>query len=80
MSLTPESERVQATLANGRADQPHHQHRSYAALVDHLKQNDEHLWDDMPLPSVADPNDSNLVRPMTLLDSCQRAQPGPGVS
>ena len=38
MNLTPECERVQETLANGRADQPHHYHRSYAALISHLKE------------------------------------------
>ena len=74
MSLTPESERIQATLENGRADQPHYHHRSYAALVSHLMENDEHLWTNIPVPSVADPNDSNLLRPKTLLDCCQCAQ------
>ena len=74
MSLIPESERVQATLANGRADQPHYQHRSYAALVSHLMENDENLWTNIPVPSIADPNDSNLLKPKTLLDCCQYAQ------
>ena len=74
MSLTPESERVQETLANGRADQPHYHHRSYDALISHLLENDEHLWDNLPVPSVADPNDTNLLRPKTLLDCCQCAQ------
>ena len=61
MSLTPESERVQATLANGRADQPHYHHRSHAALVSHLMENDGHLWTNIPVPSIADPNDSILL-------------------
>ena len=52
MSLTPESERVQETLANGRADQPHYHHRSYAALISHLMENDEHLWTNIPVPSI----------------------------
>ena len=74
MSITPESERVQATLENGRVDQPQYHHRSYAALGSHLAQNDEHLWENIPLPSVADPNDSHLLKPKTLLDCCQCAQ------
>ena len=74
MSLTPESERVQNSLENGRADQPHCCHRSHAALVGHLAQIDEHLWENIPLPSVADPNDSHLLKPKTLLDCCNCAQ------
>ena len=73
MSLTPESER-QATLASGRADQPHYHHRSHAALVRRLMENDEHLWTNIPVPSIADPNDSSLLKPKTLLDCCQCAQ------
>ena len=74
MSLTPESERVQATLANGRADQPHYHHRSYAALISHHMENDEHLWTSIPVPSIADPNNGNLLKPKTLLDCCHCAQ------
>ena len=70
MSITPESD----ALVNGRADQPQYYHRSHAALVSHLVQNDEHLWENIPLPSAADPNDSNLLKPKTLLDCCQSAQ------
>ena len=58
-------------MANGRADQPHYYHRSCAALISHLKENDEHLWTNIPVPSVADPNDDNLLKPKTLLDCCQ---------
>ena len=74
MSLTPESEQVQETLANGRADQSRSHHRSYDALISHLLENDEHLWTNIPVPSVADPNDTNLLRPKTLLECCQCAQ------
>ena len=45
MSLKPESVRIQETLASGRADQPHYRHRSYDALISHLLENDEHLWE-----------------------------------
>ena len=54
--------------------QPHYHHRSYAALVSHLLENDEHLWENIPVPSVADPYDSHLLKPKTLLDCCQCAQ------
>ena len=74
MTLTPESKQVQETLANGRADQPHYHHRSYDALISHLLENDEHFWTNIPVPGVADPNDTNLLRPKTLLDCCQCAQ------
>ena len=68
MSITPESERIQHTLGHGRASEPHYYHRSHTALVDHLAPNDEHLWENIPLPSIADPNDSHLLKPKTLLD------------
>ena len=74
MSLTPESERIQETLANGRADQSDSRHRSHDALISHLLENDEHLWTNIPVPSIADPSDANLLRPKTLLDCCQCAQ------
>ena len=71
MSLTPESEHTQETLASGRADQSH---RSHDALIGHFLENDEHLWTDIPVPSIADPNDTNLLGPKTLLECCQCAQ------
>ena len=43
-------------------------------LLSHLAQNDEHLWENIPLPSIADPNDSHLLKPKTLLDCCRCAQ------
>ena len=74
MSLAPECQRVQETLANGRAEQLQSRHRSHDALISHLLENDEHLWTNIPVPSVADPNDANLLRPKTFLDCCQCAQ------
>ena len=74
MSLTPGAEKVQETLASGRADQSQTYHRSYDALISHFLQNDEHLWTDIPVPSVADPNETNLFGPKTLLECCQYAQ------
>ena len=64
MSLTPESERIQHTLEHGKADEPHYYHRSSTAIADHLAKNDEHLWENISLPSVAEPTDRLLsVRP-----------------
>ena len=74
MTITPESQCIQHALGHGRADEPQHHHRSHAALVSHLAKNDEHLWENITLPSVADPNDSNLLKPKMLLDCCQCAQ------
>ena len=74
MSLTPESEHIQETLASGRADQSRSHHRSHDALISHFLENDEHLWTDIPVPSIADPNDTNLLGPKTLLECCQCGQ------
>ena len=51
-----------------------YQYRSQSALSSHHLDNNEHLWDDLPIPSVADPTDANLVKPKTLLDCCKDAQ------
>ena len=40
-SLTPGAEKIQETLASGRADQSQTHHRSYDALISHFLQNDE---------------------------------------
>ena len=74
MSLTPESEQIHETLASGRADQSRTHHRSHDALISHFLENDEHLWTDIPVPSIADPNDTNLLGPKTLLECCRCAQ------
>ena len=74
VSLTPQAERIQRTLEHGKAEEPHGYHRSSAALADQLAKNDEHLWTNIPLPSIADPNDSHLSKPKTLLDCCRCAQ------
>ena len=74
MSLTPESAQTQETLGNGRAEQSKTRRRSHDALISHLIGNDEHLWADIPVPSIGDPNDANLLKPKTLLECCQDAQ------
>ena len=74
MSLKPESVQLQQTLNHGRADQSSYRHRSHDSLISHLLEHDEQLWTNIPVPSIADPDDPNLVRPKTLLDCCQCAQ------
>ena len=51
-----------------------YRHRSDEALVSHFLSDNEHLWDDLPVPSVADPTDENLLKPKTLLECCKDAQ------
>ena len=35
---------------------------------------EEKLWDNVPLPGIADPTDSDMTKPKTLLDCCRCAQ------
>ena len=56
-----------------RSQEAYH-HRSQDALISHSLENDEHLWKDIPLPSVADPEEENLLKPKTLLEHCKDAQ------
>ena len=74
MQLTPEATKTQLS-AKGRIDarQQYH-HRSHDALLSYFLENDEHLWEDIPLPSVADPDEENLMKPKTLLEHCKDAQ------
>ena len=74
MNLTSEPEKTQDHTGSLRVAREQHRHRSYEALLSHFIANDEHLWDDLPIPSVADPTDANLVKPKTLLDWCKDAQ------
>ena len=61
-------------MEHGKAEESHYYHCSSPALADRLAKNDEHLWENIPLPSIADPNDSHLLKPKTLLDCCRCAQ------
>ena len=74
MSLTPASERTQTTLEHKRADATNYYHRSTDAVADHLAKAEEEVLENIPLPSVADPTDSSLLKPKTLLDCCRCAQ------
>ena len=49
-------------------------HRSEDALVEHLVKSEDPLWEDIPLPSVAHPQEENLLKPKSLLEHCMNAQ------
>ena len=74
MSLDSVPDRTQDNNDSRRAAKEQFHHRSYEALLSHHIDNNEHLWDNLPVPSVADPTDANLVKPKTLLDCCRDAQ------
>ena len=73
MNLTSEPEKTQDHTGSLQVAREQYRHTSYEALLSHFIANDEHFWDDLPIPSVADPTDANLVKPKTLLD-CKDAQ------
>ena len=43
-------------------------------LTDHFLKSEDPLWEDIPLPSVADPVEENLLRPKSLLEHCKDAR------
>ena len=73
-SHVTESERIQHTMEHGKAENPHYYHRSSTAVADHLAKAEGQLWENIPLPSIADPTDSHLLKLKTLLDCCRCAQ------
>ena len=74
MNLNSEPERTQEHDGSHKLARELYHYRSQSALFSHHLDNNEHLWDDLPIPSVADPTDVNLVKPKTLLDCCKDAQ------
>ena len=74
MNLASRPERTQDNDGSRQVAREQCRHRSDEALLSHDLANTEHLWDDLPVPSVADPTDANLVRPKTLLDCYKDAQ------
>ena len=74
MSLTSEAKKTQDHTGSVQVAREQFHHRSYEALISHFLANDEHLWDNLPVPSVADPTDANLLRPKTLLECCKEDQ------
>ena len=74
MSLIPEAKKTQYNTDSAKVARQQFHHRSNEALISHFLPNDEHLWSNLPVPSVADPTDENLLRPKTLLECCRDAQ------
>ena len=74
MKLTSEAKKTQFGKDSRIEARKQSHHRSQDALISHFLENDEHLWEDIPLPSVADPEEENLLRPKTLLEHCKDAQ------
>ena len=74
MKLTSEAKKTQFGTDSRLEARKLSYHRSEDALVDHFLENDDRLWEDIPLPSVADPEEENLLRPKTLLEHCKDAQ------
>ena len=74
MQLTSEAKKTQfGTHSKVEARKQYHR-RSQDALLSHFLENDEDLWEDIPLPSVADPDEENVLKPKTLLEHCKDAQ------
>ena len=74
MGLTSEAKKTQDHTGSAQVAREQFHHRSHEALISHFLPNDEHLWSNLPVPSVADPTDANLLRPKTLLECCKDAQ------
>ena len=74
MQLTSEAKKTQFGTHSRIEARKHSHHRSQDALISHFLENDEHLWEDIPLPSVADPEEESLLNPKTLLEHCKDAQ------
>ena len=74
MQLTPEAQKNQFSRESRDDARDRYQHRSHTALISHFLENNEHLWKEIPLPSVADPDEENLLTPKTLLEHCKDAQ------
>ena len=74
MKLTSEAKNTQYGTNSRREARKQSHHRSEDALVDHFLKMEDQLWEDIPLPSVADPEEENLLRPKTLLEHCKDAQ------
>ena len=74
MHLTPEAKKTQWNNKSWVTARHQYHHRSHDALLSHFLHNDDNLWDDIPVPSVADSAEENLLKPKTLLEYCKDAQ------
>ena len=74
MKLTSEAKTTQYGTNSRLEAKKYSHHRSEDALIDHFLKSDDQLWEEIPLPSVADPEEENLMRPKTLLEHCKDAR------
>ena len=74
MKLTSEAKRTQLGYNSRIEAKKQSYHRSTDALIEHFCRTDDPLWEDIPLPSVADPQEENLLRPKSLLEHCNLAR------
>ena len=74
MKLTSDAQKTQCGTNSRLEARKQSHHRPEDALIDHFLKTDDHLWEDLPLPSVADPEEENLMRPKTLLEHCRDAR------
>ena len=74
MKLTSEAKKTQFGKDSRIEAKKQSYHRSEDALIDHFLKNEDPLWEDIPLPSVADPQEENLLRPKSLLEHCTNAR------
>ena len=74
MKLTSEAKKTQFGKDSRIEAKKQSYHRSEDALIDHFLKNEDPFWEDIPLPSVADPQEENLLRPKSLLEHCMNAR------
>ena len=71
MQLIPEAKKTQFSVQSRSEARKQHHHRSQDALISHYLEDDEHLRENVSLPSMADPEEENLLKPKTLLEHCK---------
>ena len=74
MKLTSEAKKTQYGTNSRIEAKKQSYHRSEDALIDHFLKSEDPLWEDIPLPSVADPEEENLLKPKSLLEHCKDAR------
>ena len=74
MRLTSEAKTTQYGTGSRIEIKKKSYHRSEDALIEHFLKSEDPLWEDIPLPSVADPEEENLVKSKSLLEHCKDAR------
>ena len=74
MKLTSEAKKTQFGQDSRIEAKKQSYHRSEDALINHFLHWEDPLWEDIPTPSVADPQEENLLKPKSLLEHCVDAR------